>query len=68
MMAAAITLLMQAAVGTWLMRGSGATKDWRCFLDGVEVVGRGGLRPPEMERAGSAKFLGLVPLLVACCR
>jgi len=49
-------------------RGSGATKDWRCFLDGVEVVGRGGLRPPEMEQAGGAKFLELAPPSVACCR
>ena len=67
---------MLSAAGTWLMqalggaisRGSGAMKDWRCFLDGVEVVGRGGLRPPEMERAGGAKFLELAPPLVACCR
>ena len=48
-------------------RGSGATKDWRCFLDGVEVVGPG-LRPPEMEQAGGAKFLELAPPPVACCK
>ena len=66
---------MLSAAGTWLMqalggaisRGSGAMKDWRCFLDGVEVVGPG-LRPPEMEQAGGAKFLELAPPPVACCK